>query len=122
MAQYNVLRVLGEASGGLTRSEIGDRLVGTNPDTTRLLERLAKQRLVRRRRDVRDRRAVLTEITEEGRRRLASANSSLDAGVHGLFEHWCRAVHSCGSNGLMSRQWKMQEGGRLASLFKFELL
>jgi DNA-binding MarR family transcriptional regulator len=87
-AQYNVLRVLGnEASGGLTCSELGNRLAGTDPDITRLLDRLAKQRLVRRQRDIRDRRAVVTELTEQGRHLLASVAPSLDARIGELFDH-----------------------------------
>jgi DNA-binding MarR family transcriptional regulator len=86
-AQYNVLRALGkEASGGLTCSELANRLAA-DPDITRLLDRLAKQRLVRRRRDVRDRRAVVTELTEQGRHLLASIAPSLDARVGELFDH-----------------------------------
>jgi DNA-binding MarR family transcriptional regulator len=90
--QYNVLRVLrDEPSGGLTCSELGNRLAAADPDITRLLDRLAKQRLVRRHRDVRDRRAVLTEITPEGRRLLESLSDSLDAQIRGLFEHMAPA-------------------------------
>jgi DNA-binding MarR family transcriptional regulator len=86
--QYNVLRTLyTDGAGGLTCSELGSRLTGTDPDITRLLDRLAKQRLVRRRRDMRDRRAVLTEITDEGRQLVASVIPSLDNRVRGLFEH-----------------------------------
>jgi DNA-binding MarR family transcriptional regulator len=88
LTQYNVLRTLYNAgSNGLTCSELGSRLAGTDPDITRLLDRLAKQRLVRRRRDVRDRRAVLTEITDEGRQLVESVIPSLDCRVRGLFEH-----------------------------------
>jgi DNA-binding MarR family transcriptional regulator len=90
--QYNVLRVLGdEASGGLTCSELGGRMAAADPDITRLLERLAKQRLVRRRRDLQDRRAVVTEITQEGRRLLESIALSLDAQIRGLFDHMAPA-------------------------------
>jgi DNA-binding MarR family transcriptional regulator len=90
--QYNVLRALqSEGSGGLTCSELGSRLAGTDPDITRLLDRLAKQRLVRRRRDVRDRRAVLTEITGEGRELVESVVPSLDCRIRGLFEHMAPA-------------------------------
>lgn len=90
--QYNVLRVLREEpSGGLTCSELGNRLAAADPDITRLLDRLAKQRLVRRHRDVRDRRAVVTEITPEGRRLLESLSASLDAQIRGLFQHMAPA-------------------------------
>jgi MarR family 2-MHQ and catechol resistance regulon transcriptional repressor len=87
LTQYNVLRTLYNAgSNGLTCSELGSRLAGTDPDITRLLDRLAKQRLVRR-----DRRAVLTEITDEGRQLVESVIPSLDCRVRGLFEHMAPA-------------------------------
>jgi DNA-binding MarR family transcriptional regulator len=86
--QYTVLRILASgAPGGLTCSEIGNRLVSTDPDITRLLDRLASQRFVRRQRDPRDRRAVLTQITEEGQRLLASIEPSLQQRLSGLFDH-----------------------------------
>ena len=86
--QYNVLRALrDEASGGLTCSELGGRLAAADPDITRLLDRLARQRLVRRRRDVRDRRAVVSEITQDGRRLLESVGLSLDGQIRRLFDH-----------------------------------
>jgi DNA-binding MarR family transcriptional regulator len=90
--QYNVLRVLrDETSGAVTCSELGSRLAAADPDITRLLDRLAKQRLVRRRRDIRDRRAVVTELTPEGRVLLESISGSLDAQIRGLFEHMAPA-------------------------------
>lgn len=92
LTQYNVLRTLyREGSNGLTCSEVGSRLAGADPDITRLLDRLAKQQLVRRRRDARDRRAVLTEITEEGRQLVESVIPSLDSRIRGLFEHMARS-------------------------------
>lgn len=67
LTQYNALRILrGSMPSGLTCSELGDRLVAGDPDITRLLDRMARQGLVRRRRSDQDRRVVLTEITCEG--------------------------------------------------------
>jgi DNA-binding MarR family transcriptional regulator len=66
-------------------------LAPADPDITRLLDRLAKQRLVRRRRDLRDRRAVVTEITQDGRRLLESIGLSLDGQIHRLFDHMAPA-------------------------------
>ena len=65
--QYNALRILrGAGPGGLTCTELGERLVSEDPDITRLLDRLAKQQLVRRRRNEGDRRVVYTEISPRG--------------------------------------------------------
>ena len=86
--QYNVLRVLrDDRARGLTCSQLGSRLAAADPDVTRLLDRLAKQRLLRRRRDIRDRRSVVTEITPEGRQLLESIGLSLDARIRRLFDH-----------------------------------
>ena len=86
--QYNALRILrGAGDEGLTCSELGSRLVSSDPDITRLLDRLAKQKMVRRRRDLRDRRVVLTEITEEGLRQLEIITPALDLRIRQILEH-----------------------------------
>lgn len=91
-AQYNVLQALHcGPPEGLTCSELGSRLSGADPDITRLLDRLAKQGLVRRHRNTQDRRAVLTEITEEGTRLLAFVAPLLDARIQTLFGHMAEA-------------------------------
>jgi DNA-binding MarR family transcriptional regulator len=64
--QYNVLRILRGAPEGLACSEIGNRMISRDPDITRLLDRLEKRGLVSRCRETRDRRMVLTRITEAG--------------------------------------------------------
>lgn len=99
LAQYNVLRALGkEASGGLTCSELGNRLAGADPDITRLLDRLAKQRLVRRRRDIRDRRAVVTELTEQGRCCWHPSPLHWMPGLGSCLTTWRRRVCNCSSS------------------------
>lgn len=70
--QYNVLRILrGADSGGLKCSEIAERMVTRDPDTTRLLDRLEKQGWIERQRSVTDRRVVTSNITESGLELLA---------------------------------------------------
>lgn len=65
--QYNVLRILrGAHPGGLTCSEIGNRMITADPDITRLLGRLKVRKLVRQQRDRRDRRVLWTHISEAG--------------------------------------------------------
>jgi DNA-binding MarR family transcriptional regulator len=79
--QYNVLRILrGAGENGLRCSEVGERLVSDDPDITRLLDRLQKQKLIRRKRDLKDRRVIYTFITAEGLRLL----KELDPQVVGL--------------------------------------
>lgn len=69
--QYNSLRILrGAGKHGLTCAEIGERLISQDPDITRLLGRLERQGLVRRERGVKDRRVVVTKITDTGLERL----------------------------------------------------
>jgi DNA-binding MarR family transcriptional regulator len=69
--QYNVLRILrGAGAEGLACREIAERMVNRDPDITRLLDRLEGQKLVRRSREKKDRRVVMTYITPEGLRLL----------------------------------------------------
>jgi DNA-binding MarR family transcriptional regulator len=69
--QYNVLRILRGAPSGLPCGEIAARMITRDPDITRLLDRLAKRGLIARRRESRDRRVVLTKITDQGLELLA---------------------------------------------------
>jgi MarR family transcriptional regulator, organic hydroperoxide resistance regulator len=65
--QYNVLRILrGAGDSGRTCGEIGDRLITRDPDITRLLDRMEKRGLIRRERQTKDRRVILTFVTETG--------------------------------------------------------
>jgi DNA-binding MarR family transcriptional regulator len=65
--QYNVLRILrGAQPQGLTCSAIGSRMITSDPDITRLLNRLKILKLVRQQRDKHDRRVVWTHISEAG--------------------------------------------------------
>src|ERR1700733_8880988 len=50
--QYNVLRILrGAQPEGLTCAAIGERMIGMEPDITRLLGRLKRLKLIRQHRD-----------------------------------------------------------------------
>ena len=66
--QYNVLRILrGAGPTGLPSMEVGERMVGRDPDVTRLLDRLEARGLVVRTRGAPDRRVVTARLTAEGR-------------------------------------------------------
>jgi DNA-binding MarR family transcriptional regulator len=65
--QYNILRILrGAGRAGLCRNEVGERLVRSVPDVTRLLDRMEEMELIDRTRDGSDRRFVTTRITAKG--------------------------------------------------------
>jgi DNA-binding MarR family transcriptional regulator len=66
LTQYNVLRILRGAPEGLPCGEIGRRLITREPDITRLLDRMEKRSLISRARETKDRRTVLTRITQTG--------------------------------------------------------
>ena len=70
-AQYNVLRILrGAGREGASCSQIGERLITSEPDVTRLLDRMDKHGWIRRERGAGDRRRVTTRITAPGRKLL----------------------------------------------------
>jgi DNA-binding MarR family transcriptional regulator len=76
--QYNVLRILrGARPEGLTCAAIGARMITAEPDITRLLARLKRLKLIRRRRDPRDRRVVWTQISDAGLNLLRSMDPAI---------------------------------------------
>lgn len=77
--QYNVLRILrGAHPAGLPCSVIGSRMITAEPDITRLLARLKAQKLIRQQRDRRDRRVVLTVISETGLELLSQMDPAIE--------------------------------------------
>ncbi len=85
--QYNSLRILrGAGDCGLTCSEMSARLVGHHPDITRLLNRMERQGIVRRSRDTKDRRTVITRITRMGLDRLKELDEVVATTVTSLLE------------------------------------
>jgi DNA-binding MarR family transcriptional regulator len=67
--QLNVLRILIGAKVPIPCQLVGERLIQSVPDVTRLLDRMEKEGLVERTRSAEDRRVVLVSVTPEGRRR-----------------------------------------------------
>ena len=66
--QYNVLRILrGAGEAGLPSGEVGVRMVGRDPDVTRVLDRMEPRGLVARTRGTSDRRVVTVRLTPAGR-------------------------------------------------------
>jgi DNA-binding MarR family transcriptional regulator len=77
--QYNVLRILRGASGGLACGEIAGRMITRDPDVTRLLDRMEKRRLISRCRETKDRRTVVTRIAPAGLEVLARLDEPVRA-------------------------------------------
>jgi DNA-binding MarR family transcriptional regulator len=89
--QYNVLRILrGAGAEGLCRNEVGERLVRTVPDVTRLLDRMEDTGLITRTRSGSDRRYVTTMLTPRG---LALVND-LDDEIVAIHERQLGHVNS----------------------------
>ena len=69
--QYNALRLLQAAHPGAMKTmELGQRLISRCPDTTRLLDRLEKRKLISRSRVPDNRRVVEVMITDAGQKLL----------------------------------------------------
>ena len=88
--QYNVLRILRGAHDALPCGEIASRMITRDPDITRLLDRLQKQKLVRRKRDAKDRRVIHTMISAEGLRLLKEMDPLVNDGVKQILKHMSR--------------------------------
>lgn len=81
--QYLLLKAL-EEFGPLHAQELCRRLFVTPADVTGLSDRLVKKELIRRRRGSDDRRRVILEITETGRRSLSEARRRRDKVVDSM--------------------------------------
>jgi DNA-binding MarR family transcriptional regulator len=90
LTQYNVLRILRGAQPGLTCSAIGRMMITPEPDITRLLGRLKKQKLLRQRRDLHDRRVVWTQITSLGLELLATMDDVVEQAPRELLQELTR--------------------------------
>lgn len=90
--QYNVLRILrGAHPQGLTCAAIGSRMIAAEPDITRMLTRLKARKLIRQRRDSKDRREVWTTISEIGLALLLEMDPVIARLPGELLEHLDRA-------------------------------
>lgn len=78
-ARYELLMLLQfSRTGSLPLSKIGSRLQVHPASVTNVVDRLERDRLVRRRPHPDDRRAVLAEITDEGRATAEKATAALN--------------------------------------------
>jgi DNA-binding MarR family transcriptional regulator len=77
--QYNALRILRGAGQqeGVSCSEVSERMVTKDSDITRLLDRLEARGLVSREREAKDRRRIVTRITDEGLRVLRELDAPI---------------------------------------------
>jgi len=90
--QYNVLRILrGAGPDGLRCAEIGERMITRDPDITRLLDRLQRQRLVERKRDLSDRRVIRARISAAGTEILRELDPVVETSGISVLQHMSRA-------------------------------
>lgn len=73
-AQHLVLKLLIEAGEPLPLGQLAEMLHSVRSNMTQMIDRLAAEGLVERIFDPADRRRVLAQITEEGRRRVDAAS------------------------------------------------
>jgi len=90
--QYNVLRILrGAGPGGLRCAEIGERMIARDPDITRLLDRLQRQRMIERGRDAKDRRVIHACISPAGTRILKELDPIVESAGLSVLKHISQA-------------------------------
>lgn len=86
--QYNVLRILrGAGQEGFICREIGERMVSRDPDVTKMLDRLEKRGLTVRERDHKDRRVIITRITDEGLKLLRELDQPVVENTREMLGH-----------------------------------
>jgi len=77
--KWFTLRRIVEAGGSMSLGQAAERLACARSNVTQLIDRLEREGLVRRVPDPIDRRSILAEITEEGRRRYDNGWRALGA-------------------------------------------
>jgi DNA-binding MarR family transcriptional regulator len=85
VSQYNALRILRGAAGGVTCGQLAERMLTRDPDITRLIDRLERAGWAARQRDAADRRVVTTRITSAGLAVLAGLDAEVGTFDRGLF-------------------------------------
>jgi MarR family transcriptional regulator, organic hydroperoxide resistance regulator len=79
-AQYNALRIIrGAGAGGIATLAIRERMIEEGTTITRLLDKLESAALIRRERSVPDRRQVICQATEAGKKLLGEIDPVVDA-------------------------------------------
>ena len=80
LAQYNALRIIrGAGAGGIATLSIRERMIEEGTTITRLLDKLEDAGLIRRERNLPDRRQVICFATDAGRAVLDKLDARVDA-------------------------------------------
>ncbi len=86
--QYHVLKVLMQAGEPMQLGQIAEKLRSVRSNATQMVDRLAAEGLVERIYDATDRRRVLAQITEEGRRRCEAGSQAVYKVEQDLFTYF----------------------------------
>jgi DNA-binding MarR family transcriptional regulator len=92
LQQYNVLRILrGTNEAGLPIMKIADRMIEKTPGITRMIDRMVKQKKVKRERSIEDRRKILVTITPIGLQLLQDMQGAIDQYDEDCFSQFTEA-------------------------------
>jgi DNA-binding MarR family transcriptional regulator len=87
LAQYNALRIIrGACSGGIPTLSIRERMIEEGTTITRLLDKLEEAGLIRRERNLPDRRQVICVATDAGTKLLEMLDPKVDAADEAAME------------------------------------
>ena len=79
LQQFNVLRILrGQKGNSLNLSEIQERMINKNSNTTRLIDKLVTKEYVNRLTDASNRRKIKVSITNEGLKFINNLDTIID--------------------------------------------
>ena len=86
-AQLNVLYIIYEKDPKpVSANELKNRILGNNPDTTRILDQLVKKELVLRETCSENRRKIDISFTDSGKLLFIKAHEATKNAVHNFFE------------------------------------
>lgn len=87
LPRFDVMAALHRRRGGVTMSELSRMLLVSNGNSTAVVDRLEKDKLVKRTTSETDRRTIFVSLTDEGLRQFESLAAGHEHKINELFAH-----------------------------------
>ncbi len=91
LPRFDLMAQLDKASSGMTLGELSQRMMVSNGNVTGLVDRLVEQKLIDRRPSPTDRRAMLVNLTSEGRKTFRAMARTHEGWIAEIFGELSRS-------------------------------
>ena len=91
LPRFDLMAQLDKASNGMTLGELSQRMMVSNGNVTGLVDRLVEQKMIERRPSPTDRRAMLVNLTSDGRKAFRAMARTHEGWIAGIFGELSRS-------------------------------